>query len=200
MNLEKSPDTNPYTPPQSSSVPSHIATNANYYIVSKRKFFALFFSTFSLYAFYWFYQQWSNWKRRTQEKVWPVPRALFNIFFIHSLFKKIHTDAKLVSNSPLPDLQLPATAYVLAQITTNLIDKFLGEDQLSLTMGIITIMFGLIGWCLWQAQKQANIACGDNEGAQNNKFTALNYMWLVLGIVGWLLFALGVFAIMTGMA
>ena len=200
MNLDKSPPTNPYTPPHSSEIPSHLAPSTIYYVVSKRKFFTLFFATFSLYAFYWFYQQWSNWKIRTQDKIWPVPRALFNIFFTHSLFKKIHADAELVSNSPLPNLQLPATAFVVAQVTTNLLDKFLGDDKLPLSIGILVMMFGLISWCLWQAQKQANIACGDNEGSQNNTFTAVNYVWLVLGVIWWLLILMGIFAILTGMA
>lgn len=201
MNLEKQDtDTiNPYQPPQSDTAPRTSQQTKQYYVVGQKKFFALFFATFSLYAIYWFYEHWTIWKQRTGEKVWPVPRAIFNIFFVHSLFAKIHEDAISVSGSALPRLQLPATIFILGQIAMNMVDKFTGEDNIALSIAIMIIILVLTSWAMWQGQNQANIASQDDEGIQNSKLTAVNYIWVVLGSIFWALAIFGAFVDYAGL-
>lgn len=198
MNLEKQQTINPYQPPSADGLPPPLPNTSSYYVVGKLKFFVLFFATLSLYSIYWFYQQWSRWKLRTGENIWPAPRALFNIFFTHSLFKKIHKDAAEISSQPLSSLQLPATLFVTAQIAINVIDRLTGDDYLALSIAIIVLIFVFIAWCLWQAQSQANIASADKDGVQNSSFTLVNYVWIVFGSIFWILMILGAVVDATG--
>ena len=60
-----------------------------FYVVSTRKMLILFFATFGLYQLHWNFQNWQLHKRATGESVWPLPRAIFAIFFTHSLYREI---------------------------------------------------------------------------------------------------------------
>ncbi|MEJ2693955.1 MAG: hypothetical protein P8166_13140 [Candidatus Thiodiazotropha sp.] len=73
-------DSNPYSPPVA-ELEQDLEQASCFYVVSPRKFTLLYFSTFGLYMFYWFYANWNEYRRATGHKVWPVPRALFNILF-----------------------------------------------------------------------------------------------------------------------
>jgi hypothetical protein len=65
--------------------------------VSSVEYFAIapgrlaFFSviTYGIYEIYWFYKNWQAVKKSEQSKISPLFRAIFSIFFCHSLFKKI---------------------------------------------------------------------------------------------------------------
>jgi len=195
MNLEKPQQhtvipNNPYQAPTAETLPPPLLVqNAPFYIVSKRKFFALFILTFSVYALYWFWENWSRWRDSTGEKVWPVARALFAIFFIHSLFDKMHTAATANSGQNLSKLTIPATLYIIGEIAFNGMDNF---EMIGVVYLVVTVvMIGIIAWSIWQAQHQANIATGDIEGLSNDKFTAANYVWMVLGFFFWLLIIFG---------
>lgn len=194
MNLEKpikADEINPYQAPLTQTRPSSVDAAKHYYVVSAKKFFALFFATLGLYTLYWFWENWTIWKQRTGDSIWPVPRAIFNIFFVHSLFKKIHSDASQVSSSSLPSLQLPATIFILCQIAINVSDSLVSDATVTPGMLLLILLLAITSWCLWLGQKQANIASLDNEGSQNSKFTVANYIWLVLGSIFWILIFIG---------
>ena len=44
---------------------------------------------------------------------------------------------------------------------------------------------------LFHAQRAANIASGDPQALSNNRFTAANWVWIVLGGLFWLLLGIG---------
>ena len=58
-----------------------------FYVVSKIKFLVLFFATFSLYGVYWNFKNWSLYKNYHNDDIWPIMRAIFSVFFTHSLFR-----------------------------------------------------------------------------------------------------------------
>lgn len=201
MNLDKlqpADETNPYQAPKTEAVPPPLIASRQFYVVSQKKFFALFFASFGLYTIYWFWENWTIWKQRTESKIWPVPRALFNIFFAHSLFNKMHSDASHVSSSKLPSLQLAATVFILCQIAINVIDSFIPDDTVTPGMVMLILFLAISSLCLWQAQKQANIASLDSEGRQNSKFSIANYLWVVFGSIFWLLICVGMIGEMLG--
>ncbi len=194
MKLDKtsSTTTKRSQPPPLNARPPKLGDNTSYYVVSKKKFFALFFASFSLYIIYWCYQNWSLWKQRTDADIWAGPRALFNIFFIHSLFAKIHTDAIQASDTDLPKLQIAATIFVIAQVAMNVINNVIPEENVAL--GTIAILVGVAisAWCVWQAQEQANIASLDTAGQSNSQFSTQNYILVVFGGLLWFLAIIGV--------
>ena len=189
MDLQKQDVTELYQPPQSTALPTRDVALPSFYIVSKRKFFLLFIATFSFYSLYWFWRQWTEWQNKTGENIWPLARALFNIFFAHSLFKKIETKASLVDSRSHKNLDIAATIYVIVELAFNLMDKIpmIGVVYLALTVSFVCLLSG----CVWQAQTQANIASFDSDGRQNDKFTVANYIWIALGLLFWMIIIFG---------
>lgn len=57
------------------------------------------FFTLGLYSIYWFYKHWRMIQISTGEKLSPFLRAIFQIFFVFSLFKRIHNTAQIAHYS-----------------------------------------------------------------------------------------------------
>ncbi|HTE58579.1 MAG TPA: hypothetical protein VK694_07630 [Verrucomicrobiae bacterium] len=66
-----------------------------YYQIQPKKLFWLSAITFNLYEIYWFYKNWQAIKEAEHSDIRLVWRAIFAVFFVNSLFKKIATDLKL---------------------------------------------------------------------------------------------------------
>ncbi len=60
-----------------------------FYVVSKTKFLVLFFCTFGMYSLYWHFKNWKQYKDYHKDRIIPALRAIFSIFFTHSLFSEV---------------------------------------------------------------------------------------------------------------
>ncbi len=60
-----------------------------YFAVSKPKLILMSLCTFGIYEIYWFYKNWQLIKKKTGQNIRPFWRAIFAIFFCHSLFKSV---------------------------------------------------------------------------------------------------------------
>jgi hypothetical protein len=80
----------------------------HFFAVSVVKLLVMNLATGGLYQLYWFYQHWQIIRARTDELLSPVLRALFNVFFVYPLFRRIAADAPPGQVSPL----LLALVYV----------------------------------------------------------------------------------------
>lgn len=186
---------NPYSPPTTHVAPTPLS-NAHrkpFYVVSEKKFWLLFCLTLGTYTVVWAYKHFAQWKIVSGDKIWPAARALFMIFFTHDLFKKIEFEAKKTDPNLSNEESLSrfATIVVLGLISSRLLDKLTGDDTGWIWfLGSVFIYSG-IGYGMVRAQHWANIACGDPTGQTNSRLTGLNYFWMVLGGVIWLLFLFG---------
>jgi hypothetical protein len=193
---------NLYAPPQAdmSKTPVAAGSDDSFYIVSQRKFLLMFILTFSIYQIYWFYKNWSNYKKQSQlqnsidSDIWPVARAIFAVFFIHALFRRVdqHADAK---QRPLSwDFSTHATILVVMMVVANLngfVTNLVGQMLGSL------IAIGLLGgicYYLYNAQAYINKSCGDVDGSANTQLTPANFVWMAIGIVVWVFTVIGMFA------
>ncbi|MCG6202926.1 hypothetical protein [Psychromonas antarctica] len=168
------------------------ANEMGFYVVSAKKFIILFVGTLGVYSLYWFYKNWSNYKKETGDKVWPVARSFFSIFFVHSLFQKMRNKYIHQTGRNSKNVNNLATIYVLIYIISNVSDRLAGDEVGSPYTDYISIMLlPIICWALYKAQLLANIACGDANGDTNNRLTALNYLWLALGGAFWVLILWG---------
>lgn len=189
MNLEKSESLSSQPPPLPVAPLLDTSTSAQFYVVSKKKFFALFLSTLGVYSAYWFWKQWSVIKKSTGEKMWPIARTLFTIFFAYPLFEQIESAANEVLGIKRTRLRLFALIYIGAIIGFRIIDRI---SVLAIVyLSALMFLTGLLSFCAWQAQEQANIASKDDKGLNNSCFTALNYFWMILGVIVWSLIILG---------
>ncbi len=190
----------PYAPPESQIVPPPLFADNQFYVVSKKKFTILTIATFGTYNLYWFWKHWELWKIRNHADIWPIPRAIFAIFFTHKLFSNINEEAERSSGNYMPSLATPATIFVVSTIAYRIVEKLTETTPIIWDVFIVIGFLALDYWALWQGQEQANIACNDPDGESNDNLTGLNYVFIVLGVILWLLFFFGVVAEVAGFA
>jgi hypothetical protein len=188
-------DRNLYAAPASQVVDTQgpAGRSDEFYIVSVRKFCLLFISTFSLYQLYWFYVHWARYRRVHQLSLWPVPRAIFSLFFAHALAGHIDESLRGSGRRFAWAPTTAATVYVVAQLISNLADRIPWPVAAEPIATVATLLMIVpTGWALLTFQRAANTACGDPGGESNRRLTAANYIWLVLGALLWLVIFLGV--------
>lgn len=190
---------NPYAPPVARVDELVERPPGEFYVVASRKFLLLFVFTFGLYSIYWFYEHWSLYKRFNHLKLWPVPRAIFPIFFTHSLFRRIDQRLRRTVGRSDWNAHMSASCYVALLIVGWLSDRFLPEDPSSSVLLVILVLSVLLPALplLW-AQHAANRAEGDSSGASNRALTGANIAWIILGGLIWLLMLLGFYVSIAG--
>ncbi|TFW36214.1 hypothetical protein [Massilia horti] len=177
-----------------------------FYVVSKRKFAILFLATMSLYLVYWFYKNWDRYKDKWPHAskfgstIWPVPRAIFSIFFVHALFRKIKAHGQDNPAVGKWSNNVHATLIVLLMIVSTVFDpstsRVLGSpftaigppygEVLSLAL-LVPLLFQFL-----KAQEMINISCGDPGGVSNSSFSKANYAWVVIGVLFWISAIIGI--------
>lgn len=164
------------------------SSEMGFYVVSPKKFIILFLGSMGIYSLYWFYKNWSNYKKDTGDKMWPVARSLFSIFFVHDLFKKMMGKGSNQTGEMSKHVNVITVVYMFAYVASTVSDRLSGKEIGSpYTDYISIILLPVIGWALYKAQLLANAACNDLNGDSNNKLTPLNYLWLFLGGLFWIL-------------
>lgn len=165
---------------------------APFYVVANRKFIVLFVATMGLYGVYWQYKQWSCVKAATQFEsnadISPVMRAIFSVFFFHSLFGEVKQHSRGAANLAGWRAGTHATLLVIAMLICGVVARLawldIGGpiiDYVSLaTMIPLLILY-------YSAQKVINLECGDPGGTDNRKLGTANYVWIVIGMLCWLL-------------
>jgi hypothetical protein len=192
-----------YAPPKADlSKPgdSTAASNGDdaFYVVSMAKMTALFFCTLGLYQTFWWFKNWSNYKNLCAyndtegRSVWPLPRAIFSVFFVHSMYYEVDAYAAAKSRSLTWRIDSAATLMVglliLSALCSQLSSKSVGSPYTDL--GWILLLLPLY-FSFRRAQLNINTACGDPQGLSNSKFTVANWIWIGLGTILWLLVLAG---------
>lgn len=187
---------NPYQTPQGELIPqTSPSETAGLYIISKKKLLILFTATLGFYLTYWFYRNWRLHKQATGENIWPVPRALFSVFFVHSLFRT----ANHKRDSGPTGLQKwkhgqHATITVLLLLSGNIADRLSSRSiGTPITSYLSLLLLIPIATCIAAAQDKINEACGDPRGESNSRFTGANYVWIFIGVLIWILVGIGIF-------
>ena len=188
---------NIYRPPESDLGQTENRT-VEFYIVSVRKFLLLYLGTLGMYAVYWFYKHWAQYKLYHGSSIWPVPRAIFAIFFVHSLFGKIRGRLQQVDPDSDWSANTYATLYVVLTVISVVSDAVVESGQADIWVAMVSIGIVIfLALVLYQAQIFANRACNDPWGQANHQITLANVLWLILGAVFWIFTLLG-FAMMLG--
>lgn len=188
----------PYKAPEAVALDGPALADPHFYVVAPRKFLLLMVGTLGLYALYWFYKNWATLNRH-EYCYWPVPRAIFAIFFTHSLFGKIDGMLAAGRKQYAWDATSMAWLFVISTVATQFIHRatmrgFIDEhwDVLGLLLLIPST------YALYRAQGAINLAESDPEGLANAEITGANVLWLLLGGVLWLLNLIGLYEIFIG--
>lgn len=197
-NSEDAAGSNPYAAPRTEVADPPAVPDEQFYVVGKLKFFALFFATLGLYHLYWFYRHWQLYRLASNADLWPVPRAIFSIFFTHSLTANIDRALDVAAPGHRWNPGGIALAWVVLSLLSNGLDRAAGRGYGSPTTDLLSLlMLPLLGLVLWRIQRAANLACNDAGGATNNRFTGANIGWIVAGAILWMLTLVGMLATET---
>jgi len=187
---------NIYKPPEADLALESESGSSRFYVVSKRKLVILFVATLGMYIFYWFFANWRNYRVFTGEKILPIPRSIFYIFFTHSLFDEVTNNLK--SNHVDYDWspKLLANLYVIIAIVGYAFDWLsfveIGSPVTDV-LSIATMLLMLV--IMLKAQEAINFSHGDSAGSSNNVFTVYNYIFIGLGVLLWIVVLTGLMAI-----
>lgn len=199
--MEPTPsELNPYAPPAADlSTAAELAADRRFYVVSPGKFAVLFFATLGMYSVYWFYANWKAYREASGQRLWPIPRAIFNIFFTHSLMRRIQQrlDARNIAHSWSPGAV--ATGWVILSIVSHIADQLSYNESGYLVADVLSFLILIpLFLVLRSAQVAINTCEGDPQGACNANYTGANWLWILIGLLLWLLAAFG-YAVLFGL-
>lgn len=176
-----------------------------FFPVSEGKLITLYILSFGLYGIYWFQQNWKRQQPMMDKKIYPVWRAIFSIFFTHSLFKRIDQQAVHLPQQHKFNANVLATFFVAAIVASHIIDRLsINTDiaqSITNTTLIITsvVIFLFSAYPLAKVQATVNRINNDMLGYLNHKYSVWNYVLIILGIVSWLMLAMGLLAESMGL-
>jgi hypothetical protein len=175
---------NPYAPPSAAVADvdrGELVDQSNpFFAVGVAKLAIMSIVTFGIYQVYWFYRHWNLVRARDRSDIWPVPRAIFAIFFVYALFQRFRSDAAehgvpgTLAAGPL------ATVFILCNFVWRLPDPWW-------LLGFLTTVV------LVQAQKVANeinLAASPKHD-RNTHFSGWNWFGIVAGGLFWALVLIG---------
>jgi hypothetical protein len=159
-----------------------------FFPISLKKLTILFISTFSVYTVYWFYKNWKMLEPTMDKKIHPLLRAIFDVFFTHSLFSRIETAAVAKNISMKWSAGVLATIYVVFTFISAIVKHFFSSSELYNLVNLLTILFlFIILWPLYSIQKIVNQINGDPDGKLNCSFSGYNYVFIIGGSLLWIL-------------
>lgn len=163
----------------------------SFFPVSEGKFITLYILSFGLYGVYWFYQHWKRQKPMMDKKIYPFWRAIFSIFFTHSLFKRINQQAAHLPQQHKFNTNMLASFFVATIVLSLVVDPLsMSTDMLkNITNQTFVIaalvLFLLSTYPLVKAQATINRINNDILGLLNHKYSVWNYVGIVAGIIFW---------------
>jgi hypothetical protein len=169
----------------------------SFFTVSSKKLILMYILTMGLYALVYFYEHWKAQKIKYELNVIPVLRAVFAIFFVHSLFSKIKGEAEEKGMTDLPALSGLATLFVVLSIVSTILSNVPGEGVGAVVGSLLSIIMSVVALIpLLKAQKVANIINDDEEGLANADLTGVNWIFIILGVLFWLMSIFGVIVLL----
>ena len=176
---------NPYAPP-SAHVEDVDTTKLQdrqvaYFPVTPFKLVVLSTCTLGVYVIYWFYKNWVLIRAQEKSDIFPVMRAIFGVFFCYACYRRM--DERGVSNG-LPSM--PAGALAIALIVTSLMARLPDPYWL------VTLASALTMIPVQQHVNRLNAILAPGHDP-NDRFTAWNWVGIILGGLFMLLVLVGLF-------
>jgi len=176
-----------------------------FFSVSEGKLTTLYILSLGLYGVYWFYKNWKLQQPLMDKKIYPVWRAIFSIFFTHSLFRRINEQATSLEKKHQFNANTLATFFVATILVSHILDRLSThsttfEGMISSTVIITSlILLCLSVYPMVKVQATVNRINGDMLGYLNHKYSLGNYVLIVFGVLLWLMIIMGIFAESMGL-
>ena len=169
---------------------------AEHYILPQRKLWIFSIASLGVFLVAWNYLHWRRIKQTEQSDIWPVPRAIFSVFFIYPLLIEFDGSREQKNIEYKWSVALNVTLYVVFFIVGNLLDRIYGIAEMEVNgvyYGLWLASLIVPVWVISNAQRVANLACDDAQGETNSKWTLGNTLWLGACVVLWALAIVGLF-------
>jgi hypothetical protein len=151
------------------------------------KFLLLNILTMSVYSVYWFYRNWKQIKLADNRNIWPVPRAIFSLFFVHALFADVDRHIKQRGIDHVWHPVLAATLFVVIAVFGAINGQLTQFNFLPPWFLFVVFLFPLLySLVLLPGQKAINVASDDVGGTKNARLTTANWIWMALGVFVWI--------------
>jgi hypothetical protein len=172
--------------------------------------------SFGYYDVYWFYRHFKQQKLKSDESIWPAARAIFYVVFIYSLFSRISKTAQAQLGSDAENLRPSAWLWMLLLLLSyiagaaasiaavggategNLSQSLATISLVSLGLGLLVLVLPV--FFLRKAQSLANQLLSAESVESNSKLTALNYLWIGLGVLSFVVNIINTLAVLRGVA
>jgi hypothetical protein len=168
----------------------------SYFSISLGRLFLFSILTFNLYEIYWFAKNWIAIKKATDDKIWPIARAIFAPLFCYGLFSQIFKSAS-DHGYKKSDVSGWAAAYIVLTVGGNAFARLNAQD-----FGIGLGTYWLISYVLVVVTPLPLLAVQRAVNFYNAKinanyrptvaFTGWEIFWTVIGSIVLLLSVLGV--------
>lgn len=149
--------------------------------------------TLGIYEIFWFYKNWEAIKKAEQQKISPLGRAIFTVFYCNSLFKKVLESAKSqgYQNSYSPGWL--ATAYILLLLIGNGLSRV---ESFNVALNLVWLVVAISSFIpLLSIQKAINFNNEKIKGDANLKrgFSGGEVALIIIGLIIFLLVLAGSF-------
>jgi hypothetical protein len=138
--------------------------------------------TLGFYELYWSHRNWRAIKERDNSDIMPLMRAIFGLFFVYALFKRMRADGQQADQA----VQLSAGPLAAGWIITTLLHRLPPPYSMLAMLAI-----------LWLIPVQAFVnelnATVVPDHPRNDSFTAWNWVAIVLGGLCFVLATIGSF-------
>lgn len=150
-------------------------------LITTTQFLVLNFVTFGVYTLWWMYKEWRFIKEKENLDILPAARAIFSIFFIHSLFTRILDYAKSLGYSKSYSPVLLLVLYIFFTLTSSI----------SMLSSLFSLVWVFLMIPPFQASNFAKLQDSRFNSEYQSSFSTNQIILLVLGVVCWYLFIVG---------
>lgn len=184
-----------FNAPPAADLPALPTSGPPFYTVSLVKLTVMMFITGGLYGLYWYYKNWSRYKAYSAKPIWPVPRAIFGLIYVPSMFGKVDALLKEKGQRGMPYWGALAAGMILLALAPSLVvfvhgvatsSKGAGAASLGLLPLWISVAstFGQF-LIMLRVQSSINRLNRDAEGNCKCGSTFGEGVWAMLGVVCW---------------
>lgn len=176
---------NPYATPNATLDLPVSTSDRLLYVVAPRKLLIMLVATVGFYQVYWFYRNWAG-LNTLHRAYWPIPRAIFAIFFTHALFREVEHLRVRRGHPWTWQPETLAWVFVGSILVPTVVNNVFLREQPVIALLLGWAFWIPLYWSLYQAQRAINAAEGDPDGQGNRALTGANVAWLVVGAALWL--------------
>lgn len=176
------------------NTPSHISTDSAppmpmFYVVSVRKLVIMNIASLGLYWLFWSLRNWDLYWESSGKKFMFLPRAALPELFLYALLRRV--DQRIRQSGRV--YRWSPWGLAFGAIATALLWWALVLIPLPVATGvqvILAVLLAVLNLVIQRRiQRAINFHEGDPEGAGNAQFTLVNWLWISLFALGWLILA-----------